>query len=82
MISFVYFDVGGVVMLDFSKTNKWYELKHDIGVLDDKMALFDSIWKRHPVAIDCDVDDLIFEIGKEQSIFIQLYYHNDYFFLY
>ena len=70
MISFVYFDVGGVVLLDFSKTNKWYELKHDLGVSDDKMALFDSIWNRHPVAIDCDVDKLIFIIGKEIGLTI------------
>ena len=74
MISFVYFDVGGVVMLDFSKTNKWYELKHDIGVLDDKMALFDSIWNRYPITIDCDVDKLIFEIGKEMGLVIPARY--------
>lgn len=68
MISFVYFDVGGVVMLDFNKTNKWYEMKHDLGVPDDKMELFDSIWNRYPIAIDCDVELLIFTIGKEIGI--------------
>jgi FMN phosphatase YigB (HAD superfamily) len=65
MISFVYFDVGGVVMLDFHKTNKWHELKHDLGVPDEKMAQFDSIWNRYPIAIDCDVDKLIYTIGQE-----------------
>lgn len=32
MISFIYFDVGGVAMLDFSGTNKWELLKKEIGV--------------------------------------------------
>lgn len=31
-IDFIYFDVGGVVILDFSKTNKWNELLDDLGV--------------------------------------------------
>lgn len=32
VIKFIYFDVGGVVALDFSKTNKWDELLDDLGV--------------------------------------------------
>jgi len=31
-MDFIYFDVGGVVILDFSKTNKWDELLENIGV--------------------------------------------------
>ncbi len=34
MIKFVYFDVGGVVIKDFSKTNKWTELKRDLKIND------------------------------------------------
>lgn len=32
VMDFIYFDVGGVVILDFSKTNKWDELLENIGV--------------------------------------------------
>ncbi len=32
MIKFVYFDLGGVAELDYSKTNKWEELMHDLGL--------------------------------------------------
>ena len=34
MISFVYFDVGGVVILDFSGTNKWEMVKKEWGITD------------------------------------------------
>lgn len=34
MIKFVYFDVGGVVIKDFSKTNKWGELKKEKKIND------------------------------------------------
>ena len=32
MIKFVYFDLGGVVIKDFSGTNKWEEMKIDLGI--------------------------------------------------
>ncbi len=32
MIKFVYFDVGGVVIKDFSGTNKWVELQRGVGL--------------------------------------------------
>ncbi|MDP1743281.1 MAG: HAD-IA family hydrolase [Candidatus Amesbacteria bacterium] len=34
MIKFVYFDLGGVVIKDFSGTNKWEEIKNDLGVIN------------------------------------------------
>ncbi len=34
MISFVYFDLGGVVIRDFSGTNKWEEVKQEWGLTD------------------------------------------------
>lgn len=42
----VYFDVGGVVIKDFSKTKKWLELKHALGVPDDLSNQFDELWSR------------------------------------
>lgn len=58
MISFVYFDVGGVVELDFSGTNKWYELKHDLGIPDDRIKEIDAIWSKHKDKIDDGSIDL------------------------
>ena len=42
MIKFVYFDLGGVVDLDFSKTNKYEEMKTAIGVSPAQSQRFDN----------------------------------------
>mgnify|MGYP001581389856 FL=1 len=42
MISFVYFDLGGVVDLDFSGTNKWEKLKSTLGVKPEQNEEFDK----------------------------------------
>ena len=42
MIKFVYFDLGGVVDLDFSKTNKYDEMKTAIGVSPSQSQRFDN----------------------------------------
>lgn len=44
MISFVYLDVGGVAEFDFSGTNKWEELKAEIGINPDRFEEFDNYW--------------------------------------
>ncbi|MGB4965738.1 MAG: HAD-IA family hydrolase [Microgenomates group bacterium] len=61
MISFIYFDVGGVAMLDFSGTNKWEELKKEMGVNEDNNAAWEHVWSRYKnkVCLDCDVDSLV-----------------------
>ena len=41
---FVYFDVGGVVVLDFSGTNKWKQLKKNLGISPEKDAEFETFW--------------------------------------
>lgn len=46
MTSFVYFDLGGVVELDFSGTDKWELLKAEIGVRKDQSEKFDKFWDR------------------------------------
>ena len=60
MIKFVYFDLGGVVELDFSKTNKWNEFKQEIGIsneIDDELGKF---WEEfeHQVCIGRDIETL------------------------
>ncbi len=58
---FVFFDVGGVLLLDYSGTNKWIEMKRDLGVTDELDSKFDGVWKRYrsQICIDCDVDTLV-----------------------
>jgi len=45
MISFVYFDVGGVVIQDFSGTNKWQALMRDLHIPETKMNAFSQLMK-------------------------------------
>ena len=42
MISFVYFDLGGVVIKDFSGTDKWQEMKNAIGISAEQNSRFDA----------------------------------------
>ncbi len=43
-IKFIYFDVGGVAILDFSKTNKWEEMTKALGVNESNRKKFDEIF--------------------------------------
>lgn len=60
-IKFIYFDVGGVALLDFSKTNKWNEMLFDLGVGDEIRTQFDELFDAHEKKI-C--------VGEEINIFI------------
>lgn len=71
MINFIYFDVGGVVIKDFSATNNWEILeKKSLGIPPDKSAIFNQIWKKNEIqiGIDLDVDSLIPEISSQCDI--------------
>lgn len=46
-IKFIYFDVGGVAILDFSKTNKWNEMLSDLGVSQSVRTQFDELFDAH-----------------------------------
>lgn len=44
MIKFVYFDVGGVLIKDFSKTDKWERMKKDLQITDPNFDIwFDKL---------------------------------------
>lgn len=43
-IDFIYFDVGGVVVLDFSKTNKWDEMLCSVGISEKDKARLETIF--------------------------------------
>ena len=61
MISFVYFDLGGVVIKDFSQTNKWLALQRDLGVNEANQAQFNDLWQEYEneICLNRDVDTLI-----------------------
>lgn len=61
MVKFVYFDVGGVVIKDFSGTNKWHELKRDIGILPGQEKDFDEVFDTYEpeVCVGRDVETLL-----------------------
>ncbi|MDZ4227676.1 MAG: HAD family hydrolase [Candidatus Levybacteria bacterium] len=67
MISFVYFDVGGVMMSDFSGTNKWELMKRDIGITPEKDKEFDQFWDKYEkeAHVGRDIDTLIPLITKK-----------------
>ena len=72
MITFVYFDVGGVAIKDFSASGKWNELKSALGVTPAKEQQFTTIWNRHidHVCIDYDVDQMVAELNAELELAI------------
>ena len=62
MISFVYFDVGGVVIKDFSDTDKYETMMHTMGLDAFDSAAVDQITNAHDDAIcrgTFETDDLI-----------------------
>ena len=44
MIRFIYFDVGGIVVKDFSGTNQYSEWKRSIGIEEAQDAEFDNFF--------------------------------------
>lgn len=72
MIKFVYFDIGGVTIKDFSDSNKWRELQKSLGVPLEKADMFLTVWNRHKnrECIDYDVDDTLPELQKELGLSI------------
>jgi len=46
-IKFIYFDVGGVAVLDFSKTTKWQDMANDLGVHNDRLNEFSKIYDEY-----------------------------------
>ncbi|HLE48524.1 MAG TPA: HAD-IA family hydrolase [Patescibacteria group bacterium] len=47
MIKFIYFDVGGVVIKDFSGTNKWIELQRGIGIKPEQDQEFVEFFDKY-----------------------------------
>lgn len=43
-IKFIFFDIGGVALLDFSKTNKWDAMLEDVGITTELKPKFDQLF--------------------------------------
>ena len=69
-IKFVFFDVGGVLILDFSHTDKWSQMKRDLGVTAETEQACELVWQRHADrrGIDYDIDHMIPELEKEVGL--------------
>lgn len=61
MIKFIYFDVGGVVVDDFSGNDGWSKFRADLGVTPDMDSAFMEAWYpyEHEVLIGRDVETLV-----------------------
>lgn len=61
MIKFIYFDVGGVVISDFSGTDGWVQLKAELGVSPEMDAEFMKTWYpyEHEVLVGRDIETLL-----------------------
>ena len=61
MISFIYFDVGGVVIADVNSTDKWTKMKRDIGITAENDIEFDQFYSQYEkeVCLGRDVDTII-----------------------
>jgi len=69
-IKFIYFDVGGVLLLDFSGTNKWEKMKKDLGVEGETAKKLDLFWKENEQRF-CrgnDLDEALPEFSQKLGI--------------
>lgn len=67
VIKFIYFDVGGVTIKDFSGTNKWEELRSELGISKEHDQEFEDIYDLYEDEINTvrEIDTLI-PIYKEK----------------
>lgn len=70
MISFVYFDLGGVVIDDFSGNNNWQSLKKELGVTAVTDKQFDEVWARYApeLCLERDVETMLPILKQELGI--------------
>lgn len=66
-ISFIYFDLGGVVIKDFSDTDKWDQMYSDLGVKEDDLSKLEELYCKHSheINLDYDFDNFVPILNKE-----------------
>ncbi len=70
-LKYIYFDVGGVVILDYSKTNKWNEMLKDLGITENQRPQFDQLFDTHEKKICCGEDIKVFVREAEKTLGIK-----------
>lgn len=74
-IQFIYFDVGGVALLDFSKTNKWDEMLNDLKVPESSRKQFNELFDIHEEKI-CIGEDINIFVDEAKNILGIKFPHN------
>jgi len=72
MISFIYFDLGGVAVDDLSGNNKWQELGDEMGLTNNNRKGFKEFWQQHELKFCTTVDIDTFLPQLEQTLNITL----------
>ena len=69
-IKFIYFDVGGVVIKDFSGTNKWNELKQNLGLKPEQYEEFETFFDEYEpqVCLGLDIETLVPKLKEKFSL--------------
>jgi FMN phosphatase YigB (HAD superfamily) len=70
MISFIYFDVGGVVINDFSGNNGWSTLKQALGVsAEQDNAFMEAFYPlEHQVLVGRDIETIVPELAAAYNL--------------
>lgn len=76
MIKFVYFDLGGVVDIDFSGNNKYMEMKRDMGITADKDEEFDKLWDQleSEICVGRDTDSVLGQLVEKFNLHLPVKY--------
>lgn len=69
-MKFIYFDVGGVVIKDFSGTNKWIRLRRDMGIKPEQDIKFEEFFDKYEpeVCLGRDIETLVPLIKKQFNV--------------
>jgi FMN phosphatase YigB (HAD superfamily) len=67
---FIYFDLGGVVISDFSGTNKWGELKQGLGLTPVQYEEFDKFFDEYEpqVCTGLDIETLVPKLKEKFNL--------------
>jgi FMN phosphatase YigB (HAD superfamily) len=69
-VKFIYFDVGGVVIKDFSQTTKWQELQKNLGVPSAQAEAFRNFFKLYEAqaCVGADIEKFLPLASQEFGI--------------
>ncbi len=76
MVSFIYFDVGGVVIDDFSGNDGWQKLKGEIGVTPEQDEAFMKAFYplEHEALVGRDLQSIVPELQKKFRLQVDAQY--------